>query len=420
MLFDTGRIGRQTATKTHAMTDAGVYTSPTLDLDFTSGVLDSRVTFTRAAGSQSNFDSTGTMVFPGTNVPRFDYDPVTLAPRGLLIEEARTNLALQSSSPGAWTTVAATVIPASIMAPDGTMTGAFLQEDLTNNVHNATAPQTILTATVYSHSCFVKAGTRTVVGLSGAGLFGAGLQAVFNLATGADISTGTHANFSHGIYPVGNGWYRIWVTWTSTNTTGFDVELFIVNRSYPGDGVSGLYIWGAQTEAGGLQTSYIPTTAAAATRANETCATPQTISGFPVTYAFEGMIPVQNAIVAGMYCIDDGSPANRMNLRELAASNILAGAVVFSSGTTGNFNLGSMTPGTTFKAALRYGAADASYCLNGGAVVSGAATPPTAGLLTTLRVGIGQPGSQYLNGYVRRLRFWSRGLSDGELQVAST
>lgn len=52
--------------------------------------LDPRITFTRASVATS-FDSTGTLVSNAVNAARFDYDPLTLASRGLLIEPERTN-----------------------------------------------------------------------------------------------------------------------------------------------------------------------------------------------------------------------------------------------------------------------------------------------------------------------------------------
>jgi len=68
-----------------------------LSLDFLSSTtLDSRITFTRAATVATFVGSNGLIQSAATNVPRFDYDPVTLAPRGLLIEGQRTNLMLNS------------------------------------------------------------------------------------------------------------------------------------------------------------------------------------------------------------------------------------------------------------------------------------------------------------------------------------
>jgi hypothetical protein len=54
--------------------------------------------------------------------PRFDYNPVTLAPLGLLIEEARTNLALYSAQfdDAWWAKIGATITANTTTAPDGT------------------------------------------------------------------------------------------------------------------------------------------------------------------------------------------------------------------------------------------------------------------------------------------------------------
>lgn len=66
-----------------------------LDLDFVSGALDPRITFTRAS-SATRVNADGLIELVGNNAPRFDHDPVTQAPRGLLFEDSRTNLFLNA------------------------------------------------------------------------------------------------------------------------------------------------------------------------------------------------------------------------------------------------------------------------------------------------------------------------------------
>lgn len=60
------------------------------------GVLAPFVTFTRAS-TATYFDSAGVMQTAAVNEPRIDYDPATGELRGLLIEEQRTNLLLNSA-----------------------------------------------------------------------------------------------------------------------------------------------------------------------------------------------------------------------------------------------------------------------------------------------------------------------------------
>jgi hypothetical protein len=72
--------------------------SPSLLLTFAGAeTLDPRITFTRA--STATFTgSNGLIQTAAINAPRFDYNPTTLAPLGLLIEEQRTNLVLNSAT----------------------------------------------------------------------------------------------------------------------------------------------------------------------------------------------------------------------------------------------------------------------------------------------------------------------------------
>ena len=67
--------------------------SATLSLNFLDGINDSRITYSGGANG-TRVNSAGVIV--AATAPRFDYNPVTLAAKGLLVEEARTNLLLRS------------------------------------------------------------------------------------------------------------------------------------------------------------------------------------------------------------------------------------------------------------------------------------------------------------------------------------
>ena len=72
---------------------------PKLALDFTTAVLDARVTVTRttnATNPATYINSSGVITAATNNQPRFDYDPATLLCRGLLIEESRANSLLNT------------------------------------------------------------------------------------------------------------------------------------------------------------------------------------------------------------------------------------------------------------------------------------------------------------------------------------
>jgi len=62
--------------------------------------VDPRVTFTRAT-TATFFNQLGVLTTANNDVPRIDYNPTTLQPQGLLVEEQRTNSIRNSTAQGA-------------------------------------------------------------------------------------------------------------------------------------------------------------------------------------------------------------------------------------------------------------------------------------------------------------------------------
>jgi len=66
-----------------------------IDWNFAGGVMPSALTFSRASLA-TMYDAAGTLVTASSGSPRMTYDPVTHSALGLLVEEQRTNLLLNS------------------------------------------------------------------------------------------------------------------------------------------------------------------------------------------------------------------------------------------------------------------------------------------------------------------------------------
>ena len=133
---------------------------PRMALDFTTGALDPRVTVTRALNTATRINSSGLVEIVNANLPRFDYDPVTLAPKGLLIEEARTNIALQSANfnTGFWGLTSAS-LTTGITDPAGGTSAATLTATSANGLIQQ--PQSGVATSAYSASFWIKRRTGT-------------------------------------------------------------------------------------------------------------------------------------------------------------------------------------------------------------------------------------------------------------------
>jgi hypothetical protein len=395
--------------------DPAVLLGPSLDLIFSSASsLDPQITFTRAS-SATFFDSAGVLQSAANNVPRFDYNPATLAARGLLIEEARTNLLTYSEEfdDASWTKLNSSVTANAVVAPDGTLTGDLLIPNTTNAQHRLDQTPTS-TTTSQTFSVYAKAGGYNFVGLR---IGGSGTS--FNLSTGAVSASGSGSVGS--ITAVGNGWYRCSIVVAAAAANDIArinvADAATPAASFAGDGFSGIYIWGAQLEAGAFPTSYIPTTTTALTRAADV-ASVNTLS--PWFNASEGTLFAEAqwfGLTANDYymAFNDGTSNNVLGIGINSAGNFRFVAIVGGS-TEASIISGAATINTTFKHA-------GAYELNNYAATANGASPnqdTTANVpsgISSMSLNSSLGTTNQLNGYLRRITYYPRRLSNAELQA---
>jgi len=196
---------------------------------------------------------------------------------GYVAEGARTNLLEYSEQffrSSVWTTNSVAFGMASTTAPDGSGNGNKMVTGNSTSQFYVLNDSSITSGTTYTQTVYAKAGGYNYIQIAASSQFD-----VVNSWVNYDLSTGLIGNkgvgsFTSMISALSNGWYRISVTTTSTGTGAGRFVIAVLNTdinsrlpSYAADGTSGIYLWGAQLEAGAFASSYIPTTSASVTRA---------------------------------------------------------------------------------------------------------------------------------------------------------
>jgi hypothetical protein len=198
-------------------------------------------------------------------------------------------------------------------------------------------------------------------------------------------------------------------TWPASTAVNFSIDVF----------------W-PQLETGWSASSPIlPTsgTPASATRGSDIVSAPLSSLGVPstgtCTVLWSGVIPQQSPTGFGQNLVQleqTGSDANSYRLRNPAASNSID-LMRVNAGVVSSISLGTMTPGTAFRAGFVInGSGRMAGSFNGGAVqaVTGGVTTG----LTDMRVGNIVSGLQPLFGDVAVFRVLPYALSDADLQTA--
>ena len=355
------------------------------------------------------------------NVSRFDHNPTTNESLGLLIEESRTNLLTYSAEfdNAAWGKTRSSITSNTIVAPDGTLTGDKLVEDTTaTNTHFVRQDFTLAVGT-YTYSFFAKAAERQSIQCVRQNTNIDLITHLFNLSTG--VATGTGASMTS----VGNGWYRCVgvITVNAVAATGVNFSLYDGSTiTYTGDGYSGIYIWGAQLEAGAFSTSYIATVAATVTRSAD--AAPMIGPNFSSWYnQGEGTLYAEYLIPymkqnQGAVAISDGTNNNRMIVRGGNSSLQTVFIGVRSTAAEWTASLSGAPVNSTTKSAFAYATNNIAWVRSAGTV--GTDTSAIIPEVNQLRLGSDGDGNLILNGYLRRISYYPLRLTNAQLQALTS
>lgn len=358
---------------------------PALVLDFlTTTSLDSRVTFTRSS-TATFVGSNGLIQTAAIDGPRFDYDPVTLAAKGLLIETQRVNL-LTYSNNLTETVWVKTNCSAAMTAtgPDGAANSATT---LTSSAANATVLQSITSASAArATTCYIKRRTGT----------GTIEMTQNNGTTWASVS-------------VTSSWARVSIP--SATVTNPVIGLRIVTS---GDAIDVALF---QCETGAFATSAIPTLASQVTRSADVAT--MTGTNFSSWYnqsegTFVASADTVNTSTASVIMVgtDDN---NRVQIGHTGSTDAIFR--IANAGTAANpANIVASKLG--FKAALAYKQSDAAASVGASAVTTSSPTSMVAH--TAAYLGSNSVGGLFLNGHIRSLAYYNTRLLNSQLQTLTT
>jgi hypothetical protein len=362
-----------------------------------------------------------------SGVARFDHKPTTFESLGLLIEEQRTNLLTYSEQfdNAAWTKTRSSITANTIVAPDGTLTGDKLVENTDNNTHLFNRGGITISAnTTHTLSIFLKKGERDKFSFS---FYNNTVTQQY--AGEVDLAAGTITGSaligtptgSASIQSVGNGWYRatISVLLDAVSTTAvvqFNLEDASGNTSYTGNGYSGIYIWGAQLEAGAFPTSYIPTVASQVTRAAD--AASMTGTNFSSWYSQgQGTLYIENEGQLSTTTAWSASITDAANT-EIATIRNFSNTARFGVQGVASGSAGATVAGVPYKTAFAFSSGNQGMSVNGATTLSG--TTAMTSEASLLRLASNPSGNNVFTTRIRKVAYYPLRVTDAQLQALTS
>jgi len=411
----------------------------TLSLDFTqmSSMATSGFTFERSSsttpggvGTATFINSSGYVQSVAADIPRFEYDPITLAPRGLLLEGSVANLLLYSqlaftgsNPPTGWTSPFTGGPGSATTSTYGTLDGAnaWTQTAASNRPMLSSTAIALTNGTTYTISMYLEAvsGGLTYQDVLLLNPSTATLGSPTYRRNGVTVSAGATAEIG-----------RIEATVSCTGSGNANL------RCGPGANANctgSATFSRPQVEVATGSSSYIPTTTATVTRAADQL----TMSNIALmqwnqtagTFLWDMDVQAETntssfPTFAGMY---RAGPVRviRFQLNNSSRTNPRIGGGTWTSvpGALVADTFYTRPVGTAFKAAVAFANTGQSmtYCINGTVqtTVTGTGTLATPTLFL-VHQDPSAADTEYFPIHLRRLKYWPTNLSSSDLRSITT
>ena len=351
------------------------------------------------------------------SAPRFDHNPTTGESLGLLVEESRTNLVTwsQDFSQTDWSKNASTIVSTAIASPISGVNYQKIEASTANTTVGVTSVAVSAATQQRAVSFFAKPLgniTRILVVVQGADAR-ININLIDGTATTNATATGSTVTVSGERFTVS--------TPSLTNATGVR---FFLKRTGESDTNTpttiaigeGLYLIGAQMEAGSFPTSYIPTTSATVTRSADVASI--TGTNFSSWYRQdEGTVFSQHTnhssnSVVFVGSLSDGSSNNYIDICRYQPS---LRALVNTSGSNAASLISALNYGTAMKTALGVAQNNFAFVANGGSIL--ADTSGDVPVVDRVNIGTFNSGLFSMSGTIRRLTYWPQRLPNETLQT---
>lgn len=249
--------------------------------------------------------------------------------------------------------------------------------------------------------------------------------ASFDLSGEGMVTEVSSASVSAGIERYADGYFRCWLTFTPDVSTGDLLRFRCVDvptnslRTYAGDGVSGLYLWGMKINPGDRPGPYVPTAGSPITRAADNLG--RTLGeeyqqGEGTTIIQWSTETLASPVYRRVVQYGTSNDGYRALLRGVTPNTIYVTGL--NAGASAGFtNFYPVVRGEATKTGVRIGGGQISICQSG-SIDSISYTPEAT--ISTVYVGSDEAGGSHLEGHVLSVLHIPYAVSDAVFQELTT